>query len=511
MSDPPIQSPKPSPINDTGKETFTILETVPITIGRQTTSIYPKVHPLMSIAERAYAYHVTSTALKSLRLAPDVYLDNMGMYLDSNTVVTGLKFDFNEYFDENWTNMDYLTILSFHDTAGAVIANATMANDMAVLKPVQDGVIADCRPGDVRYVRLQLILDFRHLCTAATPSDNTTLRATYYIELPQATRAVNDGNGNPRNLTTFLGEADLRTLSVAQIQTDILAPVHQDGPINLNEAPFNVANAIIDDSEISADINRNILKLAIKTVETSIFEQLCPNYTNKPHAAVENIKQTYTDSEGNVLVHRVAQYFSIMNGAARTFAHQKVYPCDLCALFMAGLHPDIKSKFEELYPKHTDPHDRVGRVQRLALAEILKKATQAEESVLHMQTLVQRQMGSQVYNVNCYKSQCEGTLEYYKQKNAGYGSPVPSPSPPGSRTPSPTKPPRMGAGHTCHGCGDPNHTARNCPDKDKPGWLEKVKANAAKFRKEKGEVLTPAQKNRWRKRNPNFDDLPAKT
>jgi hypothetical protein len=178
------------------------------------------------------------TALKALRLAPDTYLDHLGMYLDSATTVAGLKFDFNQHFEDNWVNMNHLTILSFHNSAGAVMPDAAIPVDPVVLKPVQDGPVSNCCPGDVRFVRVQLILDFCELCTAAAPTDNTILRTDYYIELPQDTVIVRNAANVPRNLTTFQGPADLCTLSVEQMYNQVINDVPQDGPIGLLEAPI---------------------------------------------------------------------------------------------------------------------------------------------------------------------------------------------------------------------------------------------------------------------------------
>lgn len=61
MADPPTAAPAASP---TGSG-FMPQETITITIGRQNANVYPRVNPLtMSIAERAYAFHITTTALK---------------------------------------------------------------------------------------------------------------------------------------------------------------------------------------------------------------------------------------------------------------------------------------------------------------------------------------------------------------------------------------------------------------------------------------------------------------
>jgi hypothetical protein len=155
------------------------------------------VDAAMSIAEQAHAFHVTKSALHTVPLPPDVHLETFGSYMNSSSVVDGLKFDFHEHLCENWFDMNHLTIMSFHDSAGTAMPDAVTAADAAILKPVVPGPINNCRHPDVRFVRLQLVLDFRTLCTAARPADNTTLRASYYLELPQSLVVVNNGHGVP--------------------------------------------------------------------------------------------------------------------------------------------------------------------------------------------------------------------------------------------------------------------------------------------------------------------------
>jgi hypothetical protein len=230
---------------------------VPVKLGDNTLYIYPRVDAAMSIADRAHAFHVMKAALHTIPLPPDVHLKTLGSYLNSSSVVDGLKFEFQEHLRESWFDMQHLTILSFHDSSGVQMANATTAADSAVLKPVIDGPVNDCRPDEVRYVRLQLVLDFRHLCTAATPQDNTTHRGSYYLELPQDSVMVNNGHNIPHNLTTFHGVDDLRTLSVNQINTNILAHVFQDSPVDLVAATFNVNQATTDELSIRSHLNRS--------------------------------------------------------------------------------------------------------------------------------------------------------------------------------------------------------------------------------------------------------------
>lgn len=83
--------------------------------------------------------------------------------------------------------MQHLRILSFHDIGGRIIPATTCrtAADPVVLKPIINGNLGDCRPDDIKFVCVQLLLDFTHLLTAppvagvAPPS--STLCTEYYI------------------------------------------------------------------------------------------------------------------------------------------------------------------------------------------------------------------------------------------------------------------------------------------------------------------------------------------
>jgi hypothetical protein len=58
MSDPNTAS-APTPAGSG----WTLKERINVMIGKQNTNVYPHVQPLWPIEERAYAYHVTITAL----------------------------------------------------------------------------------------------------------------------------------------------------------------------------------------------------------------------------------------------------------------------------------------------------------------------------------------------------------------------------------------------------------------------------------------------------------------
>ena len=66
--------------------------------------------------------------------------------------------------------------------------NTATAADSSILLPVQNGVLADCRQQDVRFVRVQVSVDYSYSIPGVSPS-----RLDFYIELPQESRAMTNG------------------------------------------------------------------------------------------------------------------------------------------------------------------------------------------------------------------------------------------------------------------------------------------------------------------------------
>lgn len=138
-------------------------------------------------------------------------LDAFGPQLNLSSIINGCKADFTNFYGSAWMDFTHLTIQSFHNSASDIIPQASccIAGNPTVLKPVQDGIIPDCRPSDIKFIWVQLQLDFANLMTAPAPPGDpapvTILHANYYIQLPQATCQVVNGVGDPYQLTTWHG------------------------------------------------------------------------------------------------------------------------------------------------------------------------------------------------------------------------------------------------------------------------------------------------------------------
>ena len=111
-----------------------------------------------------------------------------------------------------------------------MITNTTNATNPAVLLPVQDGNVDDCRKQGVKFVCVQLRLDFSSMAIFSVTSHSCILLEEYYIELPQATKALNTGTSQAYNLTTWQGTANLKGMSWDNVITSILDITLQDGP-----------------------------------------------------------------------------------------------------------------------------------------------------------------------------------------------------------------------------------------------------------------------------------------
>jgi hypothetical protein len=218
---------------------------LPVTVGHSTVNLYPVIDPGMPVEERAHAYQVNKTALASAPVDLRVQLDALGQQLNLAATVDGIRDDWLHFFHNSWCDFWRLAILSFHNNAGVQIQDTTTAHDAAILLPVVDGNLANCRRPNVKFVRVQINLDFRSLVSVAPPGI-TTLRAEYYIELPQTSRAMTNGAGAGYNLVTFHGVDDLRTLAQADVQATILDQTLQDGPYDLHPASFNLTTARTD-------------------------------------------------------------------------------------------------------------------------------------------------------------------------------------------------------------------------------------------------------------------------
>ncbi len=398
----------------------------------------------------------------------------------------------------------------------------TTAADAAILLPVVDGNLANCRRPNVKFVRVQITLNFNSLVSVEPPGI-TTLQVEYYIELPQMSRAMVNGAGVGYNLVTYHGADDLRTLQSAEVQATILNLTLQDGPYDLQLASCNLTTARTDSALLRSAIKGKILRLAYATICNTLFLELCPGYSNQPHAALNHICQVHYDCDGNHVVSSIQVYFQQMLNALRPFSSQQEFPISVCQKFQDCLDPCLFTGFRRFFPDHSVIQSLVSTQQRKILQQMLQAAQQVEDDYSSTQRIACKAIGlPQAFPVGAkpggpirapaFLSQAETTLTRYAQGGGGYSTNSTWSTAGSSQgPPCPWK---------CFGCGGPHpyseYTDGNhvviCPNRDVPGVREHAARNTEKMRRnrKKKHVLNQKRKNLGMANFADFDEAGQK-
>ncbi len=359
---------------------------VPVWVGLTTISLSHVVDPLMQPHKHAHAFYINKTALSAQNIDLRLQLDALGMQLNLSATVDGTITNWFCFFYNSWFDFFKLTILSFHNVKGDIVNDTIEGADPAVLLPVQDGNLSNCRKKYVNFVCVQLTIDYSTFVNVNSAGP-TILRAEYYIELPQTLRQLLNGQHTTYNLLTFHGSSNLRTLSPDQVQAQLLNVTFQDGPVNLQPARFNLSSARTDSNEMWLDIKARILRLAFLTVCNTLFLELCPGYSSQHHAASDHIRQTHTDRNGNQLISSVQAYFQQLMGAACPFSSHREFPVSVCACFQDGLDPRLQIGFHCYFPQHSIIQLLNATHQWKTLQAMLQAAQQAEDNLHAVQRI----------------------------------------------------------------------------------------------------------------------------
>jgi hypothetical protein len=188
--------------------------------------------------------------------------------------------------------------------------------------------------------------------------------------------------GSAYNLTTFLGTANLHTLTLQQIQAGILDHTLQYGPVELQPASVGATNAQTDSLAIRDKIQGKIICLAYQSICQTLFLELCPGYSNQPHMALDHIRQIHTDCSGNPVSSLVQAYYQQLMSASRPFSSQQDYPISVCARFQDGLELCLLTGFRCNFLQHIVVQSLNAANQWKVLQEMLQAAHQAEDDFL---------------------------------------------------------------------------------------------------------------------------------
>jgi hypothetical protein len=324
----------------------------PIQVDKMTVKLYPVIDLTMKLPECAHAFQVNKTKLMAPGIDRYLMLDVLGAQLSLSAIIDGICGDWYSHYHCNWSNFDNLTILSFHNNSGAQVNNTTTAANSAVLLPVTNRPINSCCKQNIRFVQVQMNLNFASLVTLDNPGV-TVLRVEFYIKLPQGSRDMINSVNKAYHLTTFLGPYYICLMSREEFSHNILRVTLQDGLIDLLCPDFNLTSAKTDSTAIEAAISSKIIPLATPSILDHLFNQLCPGYSKEPHAALDHIRQTYGNATGNTIFSPVFNYYTQILAASCPFIDQKVLPMSICQAFMDGLDPHLLAGFCSHFPNYS--------------------------------------------------------------------------------------------------------------------------------------------------------------
>ncbi len=95
-------------------------------------------------------------------------LDALGAQLNLSASVKGMIEEWLWFFQDSWFDFSLFQILSFHNDAGGQVNNTMTAADPAILLPLQDRPVIDCRKA-IKFVRVQLNLNYAALANVNPP------------------------------------------------------------------------------------------------------------------------------------------------------------------------------------------------------------------------------------------------------------------------------------------------------------------------------------------------------
>jgi hypothetical protein len=280
---------------------FVPQQLVTVSIGRYQLNLYPKLSPGASLVEPAHAYQICKSALAALNINIRVIFGTLGSQLNCMATIDGLVYNFTQVYEDGWFDPANLQILSFHDSAGMHINNTTVAGNPTALLPVINGMLVNCRQQDVRFVHVQVSLDFAHLLGAGHVSA-TILKLMYYLELPQQSVNMTNSAGAAYVLSTYHGPANITAMTAQENKNDIIHPCHQCGPITLSGADFNLQERNIDSAMVKDQLISKLLLLGFDAICTSVFAVLCPGYSDQPHAVLDHIRQASPGPDRQMIV-----------------------------------------------------------------------------------------------------------------------------------------------------------------------------------------------------------------
>ena len=123
-----------------------------ITMGKVTLFTYNRTNHLMKPSEKAFAFMVNKSAMSSANFYPKLKSKLFSDLTQSTALSTVIDSRFHLFSKEYVKNVDYLTVMSYHDVNGKRIKNCFKTIDgIKHLKAYNNIAATNRRPEDIAY------------------------------------------------------------------------------------------------------------------------------------------------------------------------------------------------------------------------------------------------------------------------------------------------------------------------------------------------------------------------
>ena len=125
----------------------------PVQINKMPIKLYSSViNSTMKPPGRAHAFQINKTAPAASGIDRQMTLDTPRAQLNLSAIVNSVFSDWHRHFQRNWSNFARLSILSFHNDTGMQVDDTTTPANLAIILPVQDKQVSDCRKKQIQSV-----------------------------------------------------------------------------------------------------------------------------------------------------------------------------------------------------------------------------------------------------------------------------------------------------------------------------------------------------------------------
>ncbi len=135
----------------------------------------------------------------------------------------------------------------------------------------------------------------------------------------------------------------------------------------------------------------------------------------RTHAALDHIRQTYNDSNGNTVFSSVFEYYTQILATSCPFIDPEVLPISICRAFMDGFDSCLLAGFCTYFPDYSKLQERTATHQRKVLQAMLQAALCTETEFNNIRTIASEVYGGgcQAFLTQVNVSQCEKTMTCY--------------------------------------------------------------------------------------------------